>query len=106
MAAEFREGTVTQGGKVVAFPLAARAGDIDRCARELDLVQGVAAVHYWKTECKRLAEQLSGLGLREEEIRREIMAFQAEVQFAMAQRYEVEAPSNSRAAIPRDHPSA
>lgn len=79
--------TGSKSGELFAFPLAARTGDIDRCARELDRVHGDAAVHYWKTECRKLAAQLSALGLADEEIRREIIGFQAEVQAAMAQRY-------------------
>ncbi|WP_027998528.1 DUF6074 family protein [Sinorhizobium arboris] len=95
MAAEFGERTMVRGGEVVAFPLAARAGDVDRCARELDRIHGAAAIHYWKSECRRLAQQLSALGLREEEIRNEVLSFQAEVQIAIAERYRPAARNRS-----------
>jgi hypothetical protein len=94
MAAEFGERAMVRGGEVVAFPLAARAGDVARCARELDLIHGPAAVHYWKSECRKLAEQLSALGLREDDIRNEVLAFQAEVQIAIAERYQEPAARN------------
>ncbi|RVK26508.1 hypothetical protein CN156_21425 [Sinorhizobium meliloti] len=94
MAVEFGERTMVRGGEVVAFPLASRASDVDRCARELDRIHGAAAVRYWKSECRKLAEQLSALGLREDEIRNEILAFQAEVQTAIAGRYQEPAARN------------
>jgi len=94
MAAEFGEGTMVQGGEVIAFPLAARAGDVARCARELDRIHGAAAVHYWKGECRRLAEQLAILGVGEAGVREEVLAFQAEVQAAMAERYNEPASRN------------
>ncbi|QFI70360.1 hypothetical protein EKH55_5486 [Sinorhizobium alkalisoli] len=85
-----------KGGEILAFPLAARAGDVNRCSRELDRVHGDAAVHYWRTECRKLAERLSALGLRDEEIRREIIGFQVEVQAAMARRYQQPAVGRNR----------
>lgn len=94
MAAEFGERTMVRGGEVIAFPLAARAGDVARCARELDRIHGAAAVDYWKSECRRLAEQLSALGLDEDGIREEVLAFQAEVQAAIAERYHEPASRN------------
>ena len=97
MAMECNERTSgTEGGEIIAFPLAARAGDVERCARELDGIHGGAAVDYWKAECRRLARQLSTLGLPEEEIRHQILTFQAEVQIAMAERYRTELAERSR----------
>ncbi|MCA1369532.1 hypothetical protein I6F15_19270 [Bradyrhizobium sp. BRP14] len=85
-----------EGGEVVAFPLAARVGNVERCARELDRIHGNAAVEYWKIECRQLAVELSALGLSDPEIRREVLAFQAEVQIAMAERYRTHATERSR----------
>ncbi|OHV79811.1 DUF6074 family protein [Ensifer sp. LCM 4579] len=97
MARNLDERTIgRKSGEIFAFPLAARAGDVNRCARELDLVHGEAAVHYWRTECRKLAEQLSALGLRDEEIRREIICFQVQVQAAMARRYQQPAVGRNR----------
>ncbi|MBP2234276.1 hypothetical protein J2Z31_000766 [Sinorhizobium kostiense] len=83
-------------GEIFAFPLAARLGDVVRCARELDRVHGSAAVQYWKSECRKLAQQLSTLGLSDDEIRQQILGFQSEVQAAIARRYEVPAVCRNR----------
>jgi len=91
-----RGASAIEGGEVVAFPLAARVGDVERCARELDRIHGNAAVEYWKIECRQLAVELSALGLPDSEIRREVLAFQAEVQIAMAERYRTHATERSR----------
>lgn len=88
--------TGRNSGEVLAFPLAARVGDVDRCARELDRVHGSAAVHYWKGECHKLARQLSTLGLADNEIRQQILEFQTEVQAAIARRYDVPALGGNR----------
>lgn len=88
--------TGRKGGELFAFPLAARVGDVDRCARELDRFHGNAAIDYWKTECRKLAQQLSALGLPDEEIHRQILEFQGEVQAAMARRYQAPAVGRHR----------
>ncbi|WEX74227.1 DUF6074 family protein [Sinorhizobium numidicum] len=97
MDAELNERTrVVKSGAIVAFPLAARAREIDRCARELDRIHGSAAVDYWKAECRKLAQQLSALGLLEDEVRHEIMEFQTEVQIAIACRYQPQSIAKGR----------
>ncbi|ASY59605.1 DUF6074 family protein [Sinorhizobium sp. CCBAU 05631] len=97
MEAEVNERTsMLKAGGIVAFPLEARSGDVDRCARELDRVHGIAALQYWKMECRKLADELSQLGLREDEIRGQVLAFQAEVQAAIARRYEPPAAGKNR----------
>jgi len=73
--------------RVVPFPLSGQAGTIRRCARELENVHGDEALHYWKTECRALAERLSVLGCSEDTIRSQVMAFQTEVQVEMMRRY-------------------
>ncbi len=88
--------SVFKAGGIVAFPLEARTGEIDRCARELDRVHGNAALQFWKAECRKLADELSQLGLREDEIRSQVLAFQAEVQAAMARCYEAPAVGRNR----------
>ncbi len=40
--------TVVSNGNIVVFPVSGRAGDIERCARELDDKHGKDAVDYWK----------------------------------------------------------
>ncbi|CCE99811.1 hypothetical protein N181_02930 [Sinorhizobium fredii USDA 205] len=97
MEAEVNERTsVFKAGGIVAFPLEARTGEIDRCARELDRVHGNAALQFWKTECRKLADELLKLGLGEDQIRSQVLAFQAEVQAAIARRYEAPAVERNR----------
>ena len=73
--------------RVVPFPLAGQVNTIRRCAAELENVHGEAALQYWKTECRALAEKLRALGTEEEAIRQQVMAFQTEVQVEMMRRY-------------------
>lgn len=79
---------VVSNGNIVVFPVSGRAGDIERCARELDDKHGHDAVDYWKTECRKLAAQLTAIGLSEDEVRRQVMLFQAEVQAELVRRHE------------------
>jgi hypothetical protein len=88
--------SVFKAGGIVAFPLEARAGEIDRCARELDRLHGNAALQFWKAECRKLADELAKFGLGEDEIRSQVLAFQAEVQAAIARRYEPPAAGRNR----------
>jgi hypothetical protein len=88
--------SMSKAGRVVAFPVEARTGEIDRCARELDRIHGHAALQFWKAECRKLADELSRFGLAEDEIRSQIFAFQAEVQSAMARRYDTPAVGRNR----------
>jgi hypothetical protein len=82
--------------EIVLFPVASRAGDIDRSAAELERLHGADAVQYWKTECRRLAAELTSLGLCEDEVRQQVMIFQNEVQQALMQRSQARAISQSR----------
>jgi hypothetical protein len=82
--------------EIVLFPVASRAGDIDRSAAELERLHGADAVQYWKTECRRLAGELTSLGICETEVREQVMIFQAEVQQALMQRSQARAISQSR----------
>ncbi|WFS04783.1 DUF6074 family protein [Rhizobium tumorigenes] len=80
--------SVVGDGNIVVFPVASRAGDIERCARELDDKHGTDAVDYWKTECRRLAAQLTAVGLSEDDVRRQVMLFQDEVQAELVRRHQ------------------
>lgn len=79
--------SVVGNGNIVVFPVASRAGDIERCARELDDKHGPEAVVYWKTECRRLAAQLTAVGLSEDDVRHQVMLFQDEVQAELVRRH-------------------
>lgn len=87
MALARRKETMADAEKVVAFPLSSRTATIRRCASELETVHGEAAVAYWRTECRALAENLAKLNCSDEDIRQQVMAFQTEVQVEMMRRY-------------------
>jgi hypothetical protein len=78
---------VISNGNIVVFPVSGRAGDIERCARELDDRHGNDAVDYWKMECRKLATQLTAIGLSETDVRRQVMLFQDEVQAELVRRH-------------------
>ncbi|MCV9967074.1 DUF6074 family protein [Pararhizobium sp. BT-229] len=73
--------------QVVPFPLAGQVSTVRRCASELENIHGDAALQYWKSECRRLAERLKTLGCTQEAITQQVMAFQTEVQVEMMRRY-------------------
>jgi hypothetical protein len=82
--------------EIVLFPVASRAGDIDRCATELDRRHGEEAVRFWKAECRVLAGELASLGLSESEVREQVMTFQVEVQAELVRRHQARVISESR----------
>lgn len=73
--------------RVVPFPLSGQVKTVRRCASELENIHGEAALQYWKTECRALADKLRAVGCEEEAIRQQVMAFQTEVQVEMMRRY-------------------
>lgn len=68
---------------IAFFPLASRRDLVRRSAEELDTCHGPAAVDYWRTTCRALGAELLALGCPEEEMRAEIMDFQAAVQMEL-----------------------
>jgi hypothetical protein len=88
--------TVVNNGNIVVFPVAGRAGDIERCARELDAKHGTDAADYWRTECRKLAAELSAIGLSEDEVREQVLNFQDEVQSQLLRRHEERALAKTR----------
>ena len=87
MALGRRKETMAVDEKVVAFPLSGRTATVRRCASELEDIHGEAAVSYWRTECRSLADSIVKLGCDEDDIREQVMAFQTEVQVEMMRRY-------------------
>lgn len=82
------EATVFGGRDVVPFPMARRLSTIRICAAELEDLHGDEAVKFWRRECRKLADELLALGCSEEEMRAEVMAFQAEVQAELWERHQ------------------
>ncbi|EHS51576.1 hypothetical protein PDO_1834 [Rhizobium sp. PDO1-076] len=68
---------------IAFFPLANRTDLVRRSAVELDRLNGYAAVEFWKTTCRALGAELLSLGCPEDEMRVEIMDFQAAVQMEL-----------------------
>lgn len=68
---------------IAFFPLASRRDLVRRSAVELDTCHGPAAVDFWRTTCRALGAELLALGCPEEEMRAEIMDFQAAVQMEL-----------------------
>jgi len=73
--------------RVVPFPLSGQVSTIRRCASELESIHGDEALHYWKTECRALADNLRRRGCTDEQVSAQVMAFQTEVQVEMMRRY-------------------
>jgi len=65
---------------IAFFPLASRRDLVRRSAIELDRLNGYAATEFWKATCRGLGNELLALGCPEDEMRGEIMDFQAAVQ--------------------------
>lgn len=68
---------------IAFFPLASRRDLVRRSAVALDNCHGPAAVDFWRTTCRALGTELLALGCPEEEMRAEIMDFQAAVQMEL-----------------------
>ena len=82
------EAAVFGGRDVVPFPMARRLSTIRICAAELEDLHGDDAVQFWRRECRALADELLALGCSDEEMREQVMAFQAEVQAELWQRHQ------------------
>jgi hypothetical protein len=96
MAAAFQDlPSAATHGRIVAFPLSGRTRLIERCAEELDGKHGEAAVLYWRSECRTLADELLALGFSDADMRQQIMEFQDSVQAAMMRRHQCERPAET-----------
>lgn len=65
------------------FPLTHRKDLVREAAIALNQLHGPCADHYWISNCRSLASQLSARGCPEHRIRAEIMAFQETVLSAL-----------------------
>lgn len=69
--------------EVVAFPCDRRWLEVQQAARFLNIVQGPNADKWWKKRIQAIASPLRAAGVPEEEIRRQVFAFQEAVQVAL-----------------------
>jgi hypothetical protein len=81
MSSQAMNGTINP--TIAFFPLANRRDLVRRSAIELDRLNGYAATEFWKTTCRGLGNELLALGCPEDEMRAEIMDFQAAVQIEL-----------------------
>ncbi|KPF42390.1 DUF6074 family protein [Rhizobium sp. G187] len=68
---------------IAFFPLASRRDLVRRSAVELDKLNGHAAEQFWKATCRGLGQELLALGCPDDEMRAEVMDFQAAVQIEL-----------------------
>ncbi|MCY0094606.1 DUF6074 family protein [Hoeflea ulvae] len=65
---------------VIAFPLDRRRVEVIQAAKRLDLLHGQPADKWWKETCKAMADDLRSVGVGDEDVRRQVLAFQDAVQ--------------------------
>ncbi|WP_064683483.1 DUF6074 family protein [Rhizobium bangladeshense] len=91
-----RRPAASHEGKVIAFPSGTGIANIERCARELGRRHGAEAIEFWKTECRRLADQLLAAGISESEVGRRVLEFQQDVQIELVLSHQKRAVAKSQ----------
>lgn len=66
--------------EVIAFPLDRRWFEVMQAAKLLDFIQGKEVDKWWRKTCRKMADHLRSAGVPEDEVRRQILAFQGAVQ--------------------------
>ena len=64
----------------IAFPVSNRMAEVRQAAEILNRTHGEAAVVYWKTLVRSIADPLLAMGIPDDEVRRQIFDFQDSVQ--------------------------
>ena len=67
----------------IAFPISHRTADVRKAAEILSQTHGEAAVLYWKSLVRSIADSLLEMGIPDDDVRREILAFQDCVQIEL-----------------------
>ncbi|UVC07524.1 hypothetical protein IHQ71_20305 [Rhizobium sp. TH2] len=67
----------------IAFPAARRRSEIEQAARMLNETHGAAAVAAWKELMRSMAARMQAMGVAENEVREQILDFQAAVQIEL-----------------------
>ena len=67
----------------IAFPVSHRTADVRKAAETLNETHGEAAALYWKSLVRSIADSLLAMGIPDDEVRREILAFQDSVQMEL-----------------------
>lgn len=69
--------------QLIAFPAAQRTAQVRNAARMLNETHGEAANEAWKLLMRSMADELIAAGLSTGEMRRQVLEFQAAVQFEL-----------------------
>ncbi|MDI7865056.1 DUF6074 family protein [Rhizobiaceae bacterium n13] len=69
--------------EVIVFPCGRRWLEVQQAARFLNIVHGPNADKWWKKRIQSMASSLRSSGVAEEEIRRQVLAYQEAVQGAL-----------------------
>ena len=69
--------------EVIAFPSARRRAQVLQAAKMLNETHGDAANEAWRSLMRAMADQLTTMGVSTEEMRRQVLAFQAAVQLEL-----------------------
>ncbi|MGE6781696.1 DUF6074 family protein [Ensifer adhaerens] len=77
----------THANTIVPFPVARRLNAIRNAAAELEDLHGAEALQFWRRRCRALADELFACGCSEDEVRRQVMDFQDEVQVELQHRH-------------------
>jgi hypothetical protein len=72
-----------QTAEPIAFPAAFRTREVRQAAEELNKTHGEAAVRFWKSLIRSIADPLSAAGIPDDEVRRQVYAFQDAVQMEL-----------------------
>ncbi|MBB2674891.1 UNVERIFIED_ORG: hypothetical protein GGE44_004473 [Rhizobium esperanzae] len=91
-----RRPAISHEGKVIAFPSGTGIANIERCARELGRRHGAEAIEFWKSECRRLADQLLAAGMSESEVGQRVLEFQQDVQIELVLSHQKRAVAKSQ----------
>lgn len=76
--------------EIVAFPAARRRSRILDAVNMLNETHGPAANEAWKLLMRGMAEELTAMGCSTEDMRRQVLEFQAAVQLEMQAQFERE----------------
>ena len=69
--------------EVIAFPSARRRAQVLQAAKMLNETHGDAANQAWRSLMRGMADQLTAMGVSTEDMRRQVLAFQAAVQLEL-----------------------
>lgn len=70
-------------GQIISFPAAQRRVQIQQAARMLNETHGEAAATAYKILVRKMADEMTAMGISQGEMRRQVLEFQAAVQIEL-----------------------